>query len=393
MPHPWPYPHGCGGFCSLHNRPGASLLLPIRKRLLCVIVISLVMIILQSPVQLPAAEADTTAETPSSTDVLPIFSYDSNTGVGGGIKSFFLNHFGKDESFDAVLFASSNGERWYRLVASIPDFELRQARIYPVALDVSFDYDIQNNYSFFGIGNQSGYHDRLYYTREAADVSLMLSRGFTTHAVGQIGLHLKSVKNSDFPPGSPLGGNAVDANNHDFRFLSILLSFRYDSRTSFINPSEGMVLQGDVEKSISSDQDFGRLQGCVQTYTPVIGNRFVLACRSTLQTLICNNPPVQLLLPIGGGTTVRGYVQDRFLDRISALLNFETRFLLYRRLSGVIGYDVGKVWHELKELDVKSWAGNPITGIRFMFDTFIVRLDFGFSSENTGIYLNFGQLF
>ncbi len=72
----------------------------------------------------------------SVVEPLPILSHDTDTGTGYGVKLFVLNKFGGSESFDLVAFNSTNGERWYKLVFSWPDFELRQGRRYPFSLDL-----------------------------------------------------------------------------------------------------------------------------------------------------------------------------------------------------------------------------------------------------------------
>ncbi|MEK6571650.1 MAG: hypothetical protein AABZ61_09780, partial [Bacteroidota bacterium] len=113
------------------------------------------------------------------TEALPILTYDTDVGFGYGVKVFFLNHLKCDESFDIVLFNSTKGERFYRLVFSMPDFEKRLGKAYLLAVDLIVEYDkwIKNN--FFGIGNTSSYADKQVYTKEPLEVSLALSRGFT----------------------------------------------------------------------------------------------------------------------------------------------------------------------------------------------------------------------
>ncbi len=337
------------------------------------------------------SDSDTCRERNRSTDVLPMLSYDSNTGVGFGIKSCFLDHLGQNESFDAVIFGSSKEERWVRLVISLPDFERRQGKPYPAAVDLAVDYDLQPSYSFFGTGNRSSYDDRLYYKREAMDCSMTAAEGFTASMVGQAGIHLRSVRNSGFPPDKNIPG----ADDGVYRFASLLFRFRYDTRTSYINPSQGVVLQGEVEQSIAEtgDSPFRRYGGWIQAYTSAMNERIIFAGRGGIQGLSADNVPQQNLLPVGGGSTVRGYAQDRYLDRISAVLNLEMRFPIYWRFSGAAGYDAGKVWNSIAVMDLNRWAVNPVIGLRFSFDTFITRLDVGISSEETAFYLNFGQLF
>ena len=44
-------------------------------------------------------------------EIFPILSYDTDTGFGYGLKSFFLNFLGINESFDLILFNSTKGSR------------------------------------------------------------------------------------------------------------------------------------------------------------------------------------------------------------------------------------------------------------------------------------------
>jgi len=84
---------------------------------------------------------------------------------------------------------------------------------------------------------------------------------------------------------------------------------------------------------------------------------------------------------------------DRFLDKTAALFNAELRLPIYNRLGGLIGWDAGKVWQSLNKVDYTDWATNTTLGLRYYMDTFVVRLDIGFSKETMGFYLNFGHIF
>ena len=332
----------------------------------------------------------------SKVDVLPILSYDTDAGVGYGIKSFFLNFSGRSESFDIVLFNSTKGDRWYKGVFSIPDFEMRQGTAYPLALDVTVDYDKWIHYNFFGIGNASAASQEESYTREPLEISAMLSRGITERMVMQAGAGYRVVRNFDFESGSRLAVLPPSENAGRLSYLSLRTSIRYDSRNSFINPSEGLVLQGELERSPGgslNDCDFTRYGFWIQSYHPLNDSSIVFAVRAGLQILDGSNLPVQVLLPVGGTSTLRGYPQDRFLDRISAVSNAEVRFPFYRRFGGVVGYDLGDVWESVSRIGVARWKSDVNGGLRFYFDTFVVRLDVGLSAESTGFYLNFGQLF
>lgn len=326
----------------------------------------------------------------------PILSYDTDAGFGYGVKVVFRNQLGFRESFDLTLFNSTKGERWYRLVASLPDAEMRQGTSYPIAFDLAVDYDKWINNSFFGIGNDAPFDQREIYTKEPLDLSLTVSRGFSPAVIAGAGVRFRAVRNFGFSDTSRLAVLPPELNAGRVSYTALFLSARYDTRNSTIGPTKGLVLQGDMEVApafLPGNISFARYGLTVQHYRPVIWESTTLALRGMLQSLNGSDLPVQVLLPIGGNASLRGYTQDRYLDCVSAVLNAEMRFPIYWRFGGVLGVDAGKVWDSLGALDITGWAINPTIGLRFAMETFVVRVDVGLGKETTGFYFNFGQLF
>jgi outer membrane protein assembly factor BamA len=343
---------------------------------------------LASPMQLLSAKPEI--------EPFPILSYDTDVGFGYGAKGFFLNQIGWNESFDVVLFNSTKGERWYRVVVSIPDFELRQGKKYSSAFDIVIDYDKYLYNSFFGIGNGSKLNDREKYTREPLELNLIISRGITKDQVGQLGIKFKAVCNFILSNPSKLAVSLPPINSGRASMVSMFFNYRYDTRNSYINPSHGSVLFGEIEYApeISfTNVSLLRYAVWVQHYREIFSQKIILAVRAGIQTLVGDDIPVQMLLPIGGTSTLRGYPQDRFLDKTSIVMNTEIRFPIFWRFGGVAGLDAGKIWNGLDKIDFTRWAWNPVAGLRFYMDTFVVRLDVGVGSETVGFYLNFGHLF
>ena len=345
---------------------------------------------------LPCTALSQKAPEPKGTkfEILPIASFDTDAGLGYGAKAFLLNAIRMRESFDLVLFQSSKGERWYRLVFSIPDFELRQGSTYPLALDLTFDYDKWIAYSFFGEGNATRFDDKETYTREPFEVSALISRGFSETFVGQAGLRVRWLSNISAGPNLqalPPAENASVA-----KAVGILLSGRFDSRNSYINPSRGTVVQADLEFApdvLWANVNYLRSTIWLQHYLELGWLSSVLALRSGLEIVSGSDLPIQVLTAIGGNRTVRGSVQDRYLDRIGAVANIEWRVPVVWRFGGILGADAGKVWHDAGQMDFHGWVFNPVVGLRLYMDTFVVRADVGFGRESTGFFLNFGQLF
>ena len=332
----------------------------------------------------------------SKIDGLPILMYDTDIGFGYGAKVFLLNQLKLSESFDFILFNSTKGERWYRFVFSLQDFELRQGKIYPWAFDLVVDYDKMIKNNFFGIGNLAKYESQEKYTKEPLEISFNFSRGFTESFVGQISIKYKSIKNYNFDEAGNMKYLSTIQNPAEAYYSSATASLRYDTRNSFINPSNGFVLSGDIEsatKSFGSNISFFKWTALFQFYSTVWYPKIVFAFRLITENISGKDLPIQLLLPIGGTKTLRGSPVDRFLDKSSFLINTELRFPIYKRLGGLLAVDAGKVFPSFSKLDLKNWRANPTLGLRFYMDTFIVRVDLGLGNETTGFYFNFGHLF
>ncbi len=328
-------------------------------------------------------------------EALPIVSYDSDAGFGYGVKSMLVNLLDQNESFDLILFNSTKGERWYRLVASYPDFELRQGTVYPLSIDLTIDYDKWISNSFFGIGNNSRFSAREQYTREPLECSIILGRGITSSFVVQTGIRYRTIRNYNFAQNSSLKNLLPSMNSSTATINSILINARYDSRNSFVSPSSGLVVSGEMEYApilFGSNTRFNKFSSSIQYYKCVIGPS-VVAGRMIIQSLQGSDLPVQSLISVGGTNTLRGIPQDRYLDRSAVVCNLESRIPIVWRFGGVIGVDAGRVWNSLNKLSITEWSINYVGGIRFYMDTFVVRLDVGVSKETSGFYLNFGELF
>jgi len=326
-------------------------------------------------------------------EILPILSYDSDAGFGYGGKLFFLSFLELSESFDITLFNSIKGERWYRFKFSLPDNELRQGKEYDFAIDFIIDYDKWISYSFFGIGNNSSYKDEVTCTREPIDLSLFLSRGFY-HFISEIGFRYNSTSNYKISSGNLLNENEFSATRASL--TSVLLRLRYDTRKSFINSSTGIVIQAEIENAFQTsftNSSLTKIELSLQHYTKLLFPDLTFANRIIFRNLAGDKIPVQYLLAIGGNQTLRGYTQDRFLDKASVLINSELRFPIYWRLGGIVGLDAGQVWSSLSEINFNDWAINPVIGLRLYMDNFAVRVDAGFGPETTGLYFNFGHIF
>ncbi len=326
-------------------------------------------------------------------EVFPIITYDTDAGLGYGMKGYLRNLINKSESYDVIVFNSTEGERWYRFQFSYPDYEIRQGTDYGYALDIIADYDKWISYYFYGIGNSSVYDTREIYTRQLFTLSLILNSNIGSSFIVQLGVKYSNIKVGNFPDevlpeAKKFYGRADN--------LSIPVFVVYDTRNSIVNPSEGVNVSAGFEWSprISiANSEFDKASFNLQSFHKVIFDKLIFAERTTFQQLIGENIPVELLLPIGGNQSLRGYSQDRFLDKSIAFINAEFRFPMWWRFGGIVGIDAGRVFPSLDKFSFDEWRISPAAGLRFYMDNFVVRADFGFSKETTGFYFNFGHIF
>lgn len=322
-------------------------------------------------------------------EVFPIINYDSDVGFGYGGKGFIYNILNSKESFDLILYNSTKGERWYRFVFSIPDIQRRQGKTYTLAFDLVADYDKWINYKYY-----SSYKDPITgnnidqvedYKREVTEFGATFSTGIVEKFVGELGIKLKIINGFNFHPDEDF--------NRIFqtyvKVLSLNFNLRWDTRTNFINPKNGFVIEIDNELAkdllTQSSQNYYRFAFIEQSYITLIKPNFVIANRTILQSI--SDVGYLLLLPIGGNNTVRGLPQDRYLSTSTVVVNSELRFPIWWRLGGIAGFDAGN------SKTTPYWIINPVVGLRFFMDNFIVRFDVGFGKESTSVYFNFGNIF
>jgi outer membrane protein assembly factor BamA len=108
------------------------------------------------------------------------------------------------------------------------------------------------------------------------------------------------------------------------------------------------------------------------------------------------------ILVLGGGRSLRGYREARFLAPTVVLFNLEARLRLYdfRFLKQHIAlgvtpfYDFGSVWDRPSDLNFRQWKGAPGIGGRIAWNqSTILRLDYARSREGGQFFFGFGHIF
>ncbi|GAB4375428.1 MAG: hypothetical protein Kow0042_20830 [Calditrichia bacterium] len=327
-----------------------------------------------------------------SYSVFPILMYDSDIGFGFGGKGTVKNIYQREESFDLILFASSKGEQWYVFTFSVPDFELRQGKRYPLALDLRVEYDKRLKSNFFGIGNDSRDND-FQFVQEFGKAELTLGRAFTRRLIGEVSYRFThySIYGYD-PTWGTITDHTPGAGESQLSLLSGRV--RWDSRDSQIQPRRGFRAYYSLEycpETLGGDWDFTKHRVEISVYRHLFGQH-ILAGRLWLQE-VRGSAPYPEMSKIGDSWTARGYKADRFLDRAMILASLEYRFPLFRQLGGVVFSDAGRVASKAAKLGLADWHANWGLGLRYYLENFAVRMDVGVSPEGTRLFFNFGHVF
>lgn len=347
----------------------------------------------------PSPRAPAAGEAGPSLSVFPILVYDADIGFGYGGKAKVVNLFRRDESLDLVLFNSTGGESWGLFVFAIPDFEVRQGRVYGLAFDLRAEYDRYRSYGFYGTGEHSDEGDRSATATEKTTLRATLSRGFSRRLVVEVSAAVRRMRTYDVEPGARFAGQLRNEGDRTYPILSAAV--RFDTSDSQIHPRRGVraLVRGDCAagKDGPGGARYFRLTGDLRSYLPVFGERDVFAARLLAQGISGPEIPLWALSTLGGGTAesaLRGFALNRFADRVKLLACAEYRFPIWRRIGGNLFAEAGAVargWREiLPPGSVRADAG---WGLRYYLRNFVVRFDMGFSREGVGIYFNFGHVF
>lgn len=105
---------------------------------------------------------------------------------------------------------------------------------------------------------------------------------------------------------------------------------------------------------------------------------------------------------LGGLRTMRGYKSNRFVGKVMALTNFEIRWTMFDfdllsqnfALILVPFVDAGRVFDDPQDSSFQSWKLDYGAGLRIAWNqATIIMFDYGMSSEDSGLFINFNHIF
>ncbi len=333
-----------------------------------------------------------------SLSFFPILMYDTNIGVGLGVKAKCVQLLANKESFDVIAFNSTKGERWYVFAFSIPDVEIRQGQEYNFSFDIKAEYDKYLKYHFFGLGPGSRESDRTEFTLEKRELQLRAGRGIRPNFIIEVHYVLKSVAYLNVEGNKPFSDELRKVGDNFSPFLTLL--FRYDTSDSQIHPRAGhrLIFQNDAATPILGNKKtrFHRMTLDFRKYSSLLSHKDVLAFRVLVQKITGSRIPLYEMSSLGGGSemaVLRGFALNRFLDKGKFLLITEYRFPLWKRVGANVFLEAGSVWPSWSKIELKKTVVDIGFGLRYYLRNFVVRFDTGISEEGVGLYFNFGHVF
>ncbi|HJV67324.1 MAG TPA: BamA/TamA family outer membrane protein [Geomonas sp.] len=183
------------------------------------------------------------------------------------------------------------------------------------------------------------------------------------------------------------------------------VSLVYNTLDSASLPTTGTYARLSLEESaraLGSGSNFQSYELEAKRYTPFSDGRFITVTRFACDQMAGAGIPFLEQATVGGENTLRGYGQNRFIDKSYLLLNLEERIRLFRweifhvtadwELAPFI--DFGSVMKSLVEATGKSFQFNPGIGLRTVVRPNIVgRIDVGVGKDGPAVFVGLGYPF
>ena len=197
---------------------------------------------------------------------------------------------------------------------------------------------------------------------------------------------------------------------------TLRLGLAFDTRDFEPDPNSGVFadLAADFgTRALGSQYDYVRAMLAVRGYWspfPKLAD-FVVAGRGVYQVASRGTPFFSMnIMPftedprtgLGGVRTLRGFKSDRFVGPVMALGNLELRWTFARTkvlgqqfaFIGVPFLDMGRTFDQIRRTTLRDWDRAQGAGLRVAWNlATVIMVDYGVSSEDSGLYINFGHIF
>jgi len=183
--------------------------------------------------------------------------------------------------------------------------------------------------------------------------------------------------------------------------LANRLVFQYDTRDNLITPTAGMRIEAYAEASHNfqrqslNDFVYFRYGVDVRGLFPSPSKRLVLAIRGNVQLSFGDGIPFYERSSLGGQYNLRGFGEDRFIDRHLVALNIEERihvmgirvFHVNVEFEVAPFVDMGRTYNNFEYRQFNEYEVTPGVGFRGIVRPNVVgRVDWAYSKEGGAVF-------
>jgi hypothetical protein len=347
----------------------------------------------------------------------PVAFFETGFGLNAGLR-FIHRDLYKKASFNAR--ASFGGPYRQIYSAKLGSGDVLGER---VELELEAEYEFRPKDRFFGIGNGDAvdevpmpidpYEDPTAVDSRFRETISRVSLGGDVHIAGPLSARLSSAlmwrtfaqsDEADLKTATPLDeaydpaalpgfedGVAYSYNELELRIDTRDAANRYEMVTM---PSTGWLLSGFGGVARDFDRvpvDFVRYGVDLQRYIRIAQNPRLIAVRAYLEGVAGDEDEIPFVdLPrLGGPLFLRGYLRDRFRDRVAGLTSIEYQFDVGHMFAGYLFADAGRVYPRLRDIELKDIRVGYGGGIQMQTPgSFLGRVGIA-SSIDGGIIFNF----
>ena len=326
---------------------------------------------------------------------LPALSYSSGTGLLGGLLINYY-HFpdpkGESQKLDTI-----NGKIIYtqknQFKAAATSEWFFDDDNYNLSALVSF-YNYPG--TFYGIGPAASEDSGEEYTPIGFDLSCALKKAILPNLYLGPVYDFSYVEIQDIESGGLLEAGDINGAGGT-RISGIGAQLTWDKRDSRSFSSKGLLIDLKTtiyRREIGSEEDFFQANFDYRQFLRIYKEQ-VLAWQYIMK-ISGGNVPFRNLPPLGNNSIMRGYADNRYLDKIFSGFQAEYRFPVIWRFCGAIFGSVGQVAPDLAGFSLTDLKLSGGGGLRFAVTQepkTNIRIDYAFSREGSQLYITLGEAF
>jgi outer membrane protein assembly factor BamA len=264
---------------------------------------------------------------------------------------------------------------------------------------------------FYGIGNNTSDLDEEIYTTQTFSTEITYLKLIIPFVYAGIGYSYAKSDIVKFEDNGLLAEPGLIPGNKGAITSGFNINIRYDSRDNNLGTASGLYVNmkiSNYEPSWGSDYDFTRLDVDIRKFF-LSFSKHVLAVQLVLANT-WGNPSFETMALLGGKTIMRGHYIGRYRDNSLYAAQAEYRLPLGRSdwidsrekvpfmerwvIVGFVGFgDVATSFESIELNKIKSSVGFGLRYLVLPKERINVRIDFGFGTQNPGLYFNIREAF